>query len=114
MTEKKLWWKNGIIYQIYPRSFQDTNADGIGDLTGIIQHLDYLQELGIDGIWLSPVTPSPDVDFGYDVSDYHTIDPKFGNLQDFDRLIGGMVEYQVEDNMDIPFVSLADQTVKIL
>jgi Glycosidases len=59
MNEKKLWWKDGIIYQIYPRSFQDTNADGIGDLTGIIQHLDYLQELGIDGIWLSPVTPPP-------------------------------------------------------
>ncbi len=76
MTTNKLWWKNGIIYQIYPpRSFQDTNGDGIGDLTGIIQHLGYLQDLGIDGIWLSPITPSPDVDFGYDVSDYHTIDP---------------------------------------
>ena len=66
MTEKKLWWKDGVIYQIYPRSFQDTNGDGIGDLAGIIQHLDYLQELGIDGIWLSPIMPSPDVDFGYE------------------------------------------------
>ena len=87
MTENKLWWKNGIIYQIYPRSFQDTNGDGIGDLAGVIQHLDYIKELGVDAIWFSPINPSPDVDFGYDVADYHTIDPKFGNLQDFERLL---------------------------
>ena len=109
MTEKKLWWKNGIIYQIYPRSFQDTNADGIGDLTGIIQHLDYLQELGIDGIWLSPVTPSPDVDFGYDVSDYHTIDPKFGNLQDFNRLISEAHKRNIHIILDLVLNHTSDQ-----
>ncbi len=109
MTEKKLWWKNGIIYQIYPRSFQDTNADGIGDLTGIIQHLDYLQDLGIDGIWLSPVTPSPDVDFGYDVSDYHTIDPKFGNLQDFDRLLNEAHKRGIHIILDLVLNHTSDQ-----
>ena len=87
MAQEKLWWQHGIIYQIYPRSFQDTNADGIGDLPGIIQHLDYLQDLGVDGIWLSPINPSPDRDFGYDVSDYNAIDPKFGTMQDFDTLL---------------------------
>ncbi len=109
MTEKKLWWKNGIIYQIYPRSFQDTNADGIGDLSGIIQHLDYLQELGIDGIWLSPINPSPDVDFGYDVSDYHTIDPKFGNLQDFDRLLNEAHKRGIHIILDLVLNHTSDQ-----
>ena len=87
MKNIKSWWKNGIIYQIYPRSFKDSNADGIGDLTGIIDQLDYIRDLGVDAIWLSPIYPSPDKDFGYDVADYLTIDPKYGNLQDFDRLI---------------------------
>ena len=87
MAQEKLWWQHGIIYQIYPRSFQDTNADGIGDLPGIIQHLDYLQDLGVDGIWLSPINPSPDRDFGDDVADDNDIDPKFGTMQDFDTLL---------------------------
>jgi alpha-glucosidase len=82
-----LWYQHGIIYQIYPRSFADSNNDGIGDLNGITGRLDYLADLGVDAIWLSPVYPSPDVDFGYDVSDYCAIDPKFGNLADFDRLL---------------------------
>ncbi len=81
------WWRDGVIYQIYPRSFSDSNSDGIGDLNGIIARLDYLAELGVDALWLSPVNPSPDVDFGYDVSDYNDIDPKFGTLADFDRLL---------------------------
>lgn len=85
MTEQNLWWKNGVVYQIYPRSFMDSNGDGIGDLEGIITKLDYLQELGIDAIWLSPIYPTPDADFGYDVSDYKDIDPKFGTLEIFDR-----------------------------
>jgi alpha-glucosidase len=81
------WWKTGIIYQIYPRSFQDTNGDGIGDLNGIVRRLDYLNWLGADAIWISPVYPSPMADFGYDVSDYCGIDPLFGSLGDFDLLV---------------------------
>jgi len=81
------WWQNGIFYQIYPRSFQDSNADGVGDLAGIITRLPYLQALGIDAIWLSPVFPSPMADFGYDISDYTGIDPLFGTLDDFDALV---------------------------
>jgi alpha-glucosidase len=84
---EKVWWKRGIIYQIYPRSFQDTNADGIGDLEGIRHRLDYLQWLQVDAIWISPIFPSPMKDFGYDVADYCGIDPIFGTLGDFDRLI---------------------------
>ena len=82
-----LWWRDGVIYQIYPRSFADSNADGLGDLPGIISRLDYLADLGIDALWLSPIYPSPDKDFGYDVSDYCNIDPRYGTLADFDQLV---------------------------
>ncbi|MFY0256369.1 alpha-amylase family glycosyl hydrolase [Chitinophaga sp. 30R24] len=81
------WWQTGIIYQIYPRSFQDSNGDGIGDLNGIIQRLDYLQWLGITTIWLSPIFPSPMADFGYDISDYKGIHPLFGTMKDFGALL---------------------------
>ena len=81
------WWQRATIYQIYPRSFQDSNGDGIGDLPGVIARLDYLAWLGIDAIWLSPFYPSPMADFGYDVSDYCDVDPIFGALEDFDRLV---------------------------
>jgi alpha-glucosidase len=81
------WWEQGVIYQIYPRSFQDSDGNGIGDLPGIEQRLDYLVELGIDAIWISPFYPSPMADFGYDVADYLDIDPRFGTLSDFDRLL---------------------------
>ncbi len=81
------WWRHGIFYQIYPRSFQDSNADGVGDIAGVIDRLPYLQALGIDVIWLSPVFPSPMADFGYDISDYTGIDPLFGTMEDFDALI---------------------------
>jgi alpha-glucosidase len=81
------WWQRGIIYQVYPRSFQDSNGDGVGDLRGITQRLDYLRWLGIDAVWISPIYPSPMKDFGYDVADYCGIDPQFGTLQDFDELI---------------------------
>ena len=81
------WWQKGIIYQVYPRSFQDSNNDGVGDLPGIVQRLDYLQELGIEAIWLSPIFPSPMADFGYDISDYEGIHPLFGSLEDFDVLL---------------------------
>src|ERR671918_401058 len=81
------WWRSGVLYEIYPRSFADSNGDGHGDLQGILDHLDHCEWLGIDGIWLSPVTPSPDADWGYDVSDYTSIHPDFGDLETFDRLV---------------------------
>ncbi len=81
------WWKGAVIYQIYPRSFADSNGDGIGDLPGITQKLDYVASLGVDGVWLSPFFKSPMRDFGYDVSDYRDVDPIFGTLDDFDRLL---------------------------
>ncbi len=81
------WWQIGIIYQIYPRSFQDSNGDGIGDLNGIRQRLDYVKSLNVNAIWLSPIFPSPMADFGYDVADYTGIEPMFGDMADFDRLL---------------------------
>ena len=84
---KKTWWKEATVYQIYPRSFQDSNGDGIGDLNGISMRLDYLKKLGVDVIWLSPVYESPDCDNGYDISDYRAIMKKFGTMTDFDRLL---------------------------
>lgn len=88
MAGPHTWWQTGVIYQIYPRSFMDSNADGIGDLPGIAGRLDYPAQLGVDAIWLSPIFPSPMADFGYDVSDYTGIDPMFGTLADFDALLG--------------------------
>ena len=84
---KKDWWKEAVIYQIYPKSFQDSNGDGIGDLPGILSRLDYLHKLGVDALWLSPVLASPQVDNGYDVSDYQDIDPMFGTMEDMRTLI---------------------------
>ncbi|MEM6869454.1 MAG: alpha-amylase family glycosyl hydrolase, partial [Cyanobacteria bacterium P01_C01_bin.121] len=81
------WWRSAIIYQIYPRSFQDSNGDGIGDLQGILKRMDYLDALGIDAIWISPFFKSPMKDFGYDVEEYCTIDPMFGTMADFDQLL---------------------------
>lgn len=87
MTQKEQWWKNAVVYQVYPRSFQDSNGDGIGDLKGVEERLPYLQKLGIDVIWLSPIYQSPMDDNGYDISDYYQIDPVFGTSTDMDRLI---------------------------
>ena len=84
---KNAWWKEAVIYQIYPRSFCDSNGDGIGDIEGIISKLDYLKRLGIDIIWLSPIYESPNDDNGYDISDYQNIMREFGNMKDFDRLL---------------------------
>lgn len=82
-----LWWRDGVIYQIYPRSFADSNGDGFGDLPGILSRLDYLSDLGVDAIWLSPFYPSPDKDFGYDISDHTAVDARYGSLADFDWLV---------------------------
>ena len=81
------WWQSAVLYQVYPRSFQDSNGDGVGDLQGIIARLPYLADLGVDAVWLSPVFPSPMADFGYDISNYTDIDPLFGTLADFDPLV---------------------------
>jgi alpha-glucosidase len=85
-----MWWQDGIIYEVYPRSFADTNGDGVGDLRGVAERLDYLVRLGIDAVWLSPIYPSPMADFGYDVADYCNVDPLFGTLADFDALIAAV------------------------
>ena len=86
--EYRPWWQHAVFYEIYPRSFSDSNGDGIGDLDGINSRLEYLRSLGVDAIWLTPIFPSPQVDFGYDVSDYENVNPEYGTLADVDRLIG--------------------------
>lgn len=103
------WWQNAVIYEIYPRSFQDTNGDGIGDLNGITEHLDYLKKLGVDAIWLTPVYPSPQVDFGYDISDYRAIDPKYGTMADFDRLVREAGRRHIRVIMDMVMNHTSDQ-----
>jgi len=103
------WWKNAVIYEVYPRSFQDTNGDGIGDLDGITKRLDYLSALGVDAIWLTPVYPSPQVDFGYDISNYEDIDPQFGTLADFDRLVSEANKRHIRVLMDMVMNHTSDQ-----
>jgi len=109
MANDFLWWRDGVIYQIYPRSFRDSNGDGIGDLPGITEKLDYLQDLGIDAIWLSPINPSPDVDFGYDVSDYCAIDPKFGSMADFERVVAQAEKRGIRIVLDLVLNHTSDQ-----
>jgi alpha-glucosidase len=103
------WWKGGVHYQIYPRSFADSDSDGVGDIPGIIEHLDHLAWLGVDGIWLSPVTVSPNADWGYDVSDFCAIAPEFGTLDDFDRLVAEAGERGIRVLMDIVPNHTSDQ-----
>jgi alpha-glucosidase len=103
------WWQSAIIYQIYPRSFQDSNEDGVGDLGGIIRRIGYLHDLGIDAIWLSPVHPSPQADFGYDISDYCGIDPLFGTLADFDALIAATHAFGMKLLLDLVPNHTSDQ-----
>jgi alpha-glucosidase len=103
------WWKNAVIYEIYPRSFQDSNGDGIGDLNGIASRLDYLQALGVDAIWLTPIYPSPQVDFGYDISDYEAIDPQYGTLADFDHLQAEAKQHNIGVLMDLVLNHTSDK-----
>lgn len=103
------WWQHAVIYEIYPRSFQDSNGDGIGDLKGITQRLDYLQSLGVDAIWLSPIYPSPQVDFGYDISDYTAIDPQYGTMEDFDNLVQEASRRNIRVLMDLVLNHTSDK-----
>lgn len=105
----KKWWKNAVVYQIYPRSFQDSNGDGIGDLQGIIMRLDYLATLGIDALWLSPVCKSPQDDNGYDISDYRDIDPMFGSLQDMEQLIAEAKKRKIRIILDLVLNHSSDE-----
>lgn len=103
------WWKGAVVYQIYPKSFLDTNGDGIGDLRGIITKLDYLAFLGVDALWLSPVNVSPQEDNGYDIQNYEDIDPLFGTLADYDELIAGAHARGIRIVMDLVFNHSSDQ-----
>ncbi|HEY1964930.1 MAG TPA: alpha-glucosidase [Acidobacteriaceae bacterium] len=104
-----VWWKHAVIYEIYPRSFQDSNGDGIGDLNGITSRLDYLKALGVDAIWLTPIYPSPQVDFGYDISDYVAIDPPYGTMADFDRLVAEAKKRDIRVIMDMVMNHTSDK-----
>ncbi len=109
MEQNQKWWKNAVIYQIYPRSFADSNGDGIGDLQGIIAKLGYLEYLGIDAIWLSPVCQSPQDDNGYDISDYQNIDPIFGSLSDMEELIAEAKKHHIRIIMDLVLNHSSDE-----
>jgi alpha-glucosidase len=104
-----LWWRDGVIYQIYPRSFADSNGNGLGDLPGITAHLDYLSDLGIDAIWLSPFYPTPDADFGYDLSDHTDVDPRFGTMGDFDNLLAEAHQRNIRIVLDLVLNHTSDQ-----
>ena len=106
---KKAWWKEAVVYQIYPRSFMDSNGDGIGDLNGITEKLDYLKELGIDVIWLSPVYQSPNDDNGYDISDYQAIMTEFGTMEDYDRMLARAHELGIKIMMDLVVNHTSDE-----
>ena len=105
----KKWWHDKTAYQIYPKSFYDTNGDGIGDLKGIISKLDYLKDLGIDIIWLSPIYQSPFVDQGYDISDYYKIDESFGTMEDFDTLLAEAKKRSMYILMDLVINHCSDK-----
>src|SRR5690606_30085820 len=103
------WWRGGVIYQIYPRSFQDSNGDGIGDLPGITARLDHVAGLGADAIWISPFFTSPMKDFGYDVSDYCGVDPMFGTLADFDALVARAHDLDLRVMIDLVLSHTSDR-----
>ena len=106
---EKKWWKESVVYQIYPRSFKDSNGDGIGDLNGITEKMDYLRELGINVIWLSPVYQSPNTDNGYDISDYQAIMEEFGTMEDFDRMLQSAHDHGIRLVMDLVVNHTSDE-----
>lgn len=108
LTEQP-WWKGAVIYEIYPRSFQDSNGDGVGDIKGITSRLDYLQSLGVDAIWLTPIFPSPQKDFGYDISDFTSIDPQYGTMEDFDELVTEASRRNIRVIMDLVLNHTSDK-----
>jgi alpha-glucosidase len=108
-TSDPTWYNHAVIYEIYPRSFQDTNGDGIGDLNGITQRLPYLESLGVDAIWLAPMYPSPQVDFGYDISNYTAVDPQYGTLADFDRLLAAAKTRHIRILLDMVLNHTSDR-----
>jgi alpha-glucosidase len=103
------WWRNAVIYEIYPRSFQDSDGDGVGDLRGISRRLGYLEKLGVDAIWIAPMYPSPQVDFGYDVSDYQNVDPQYGTLADFDELLAQAARHHIRVLLDMVLNHTSDR-----
>ncbi|HTB98991.1 MAG TPA: alpha-glucosidase [Terracidiphilus sp.] len=103
------WWRHAVLYEIYPRSFQDSDGDGIGDIKGIASRLDYLHDLGIDGIWITPMYPSPGIDYGYDISDYTAIDPVYGSMADFDNLVAEAKKRNIRVIMDYVINHTSDQ-----
>src|ERR1700726_2271718 len=103
------WWQHAVFYEVYPRSFADSNNDGVGDLNGITSKLDYLQHLGVNAIWITPCFPSPQVDFGYDVADYENIDPMYGTLADFDRLVAEAKTHGIKIILDFVPNHTSDQ-----
>ncbi len=109
ITPEKKWWKEAVVYQIYPRSFKDSDGDGIGDLKGITSKLDYIKSLGIDAVWLNPVYASPNRDNGYDISDYQKIEPLFGNMADFDTLLNGFHQRGIKVIMDMVLNHCSDE-----
>ena len=106
---ENIWWKHAVVYEVYPRSFGDTNGDGTGDLNGITEHLDYLKQLGIDTIWIAPLYPSPQADFGYDISDYRAVDPQYGTMADFDRLSAEVQRRGMHIVLDMVFNHTSDK-----
>jgi alpha-glucosidase len=105
----EIWWKHAVIYEIYPRSFQDSNGDGTGDLNGITERLGYLHDLGVDTIWIAPMFPSPQVDFGYDISDYEAVDPQYGTMADMDRLIAEAKKHGIRVMLDMVLNHTSDK-----
>ena len=103
------WWKKSVVYQIYVKSFQDSNNDGIGDLQGIVSRLDYLEKLGVDVLWLTPIYKSPNDDNGYDISDYYQIQPEFGTMEDFEELLEKAHEKQIKIILDVVFNHTSDE-----